>query len=351
MVNPASKPSLSFPCLVLAAALVSILSQSCGLNASGDVCTTCGGADGAPDTTRRPTLDGSITHGDTGTSVHHDGGVPPIDSGHDGSVSARDATPPTDAPRDTGTRRDTGTPDTGVDTGSGACTESCPIGSSCTTSPPCCSGYCNGTVCARTGTAGTCCTDADCLSGFCAPNKTCGPPACAPMNGCPVGNFCDNGGAGNGQCCSNVCTSNTCAPLASSTPGAMGAWCCSGTDCLSGNCGAGSKCGPPACAMTFDKCTVGHYCDNSMGMGNGECCSNVCTSNACAAPAATPIMVPGACCDSTECCTDNCSGDACQKSNDGAHCCKNGDCNSGHCSSDSAPAGTIGNCFTPGGGH
>jgi hypothetical protein len=118
----------------------------------------------------------------------------------------------------------------------------CQPQSFCDNGGDCCSNMCTSSVCqpvaALSGMGGMCCGNSDCASANCMPNSSCGPPLCGAGGECPAGNFCDNGGMGNMECCSGTCSNNQCAMSS------VGGKCCGDSDCASGDCASNTCVNP-----------------------------------------------------------------------------------------------------------
>ena len=175
----------------------------------------------------------------------------------------------TDGGSNGGTGSDGGsTTDGGSDGGSGTGSDggtvaACVLpGASCVSGKPCCSGVCDGTVCADANfcqaNGESCRTDTDCCLNNCV-NGTCSDRLCTD-----VGQSCTSGS----ECCTGTCTGGTCANLAGGTCKVVGQSCGAGSECCSTNCQSGF------CAKAYYCQPVGDVCRS-----NDECCGHACTAN------------------------------------------------------------------------
>lgn len=204
---------------------------------------------------------------------------------------------------------DLGDADDPVDAGGG--NECLKLGASCGSAGDCCSGICQGEVCATpacTSDDKACTTDTDCCSGRCEEGS------CAPLNSSckTLGNACSS----SAECCSGRCADdNTCQP--SSFCGQQGDACSTGADCCGGICNvdAGTKgtCAKPPSGSANCKLVDGELCsggvitDGGIPDCGGECCSRACapwgpTGVFICQPASGCRMTGGVCTKDSDCC-------------------------------------------------
>jgi len=167
-----------------------------------------------------------------------------------GSVS-----PPGNGPGNVGGGNDGG-PDGGP-------TPACLVtGAGCASGVPCCSGVCDGTVCAVPSVCQangqSCSTDTDCCLNSCV-NGTCSNKVCRDVN-----QTCSSGN----DCCTGTCDAGVCATLPGGSCNVLGQSCSSGSQCCSTNCQSGF------CSKAYSCQAVGDICRS-----NDECCGHACTVN------------------------------------------------------------------------
>jgi len=157
-----------------------------------------------------------------------------------------------------------GGPDGGSGNGSdGGSVLACVLpGASCVSGMPCCSGICDGTVCAVAefcqANGQSCTTNTDCCLNSCV-NGTCSDQICKD-----VGKSCGTGQ----ECCTGTCTGGTCATLPGGSCNVIGQTCSTGSDCCSTNCQGGF------CARAYSCQAVDDICRS-----DDECCGHACSAN------------------------------------------------------------------------
>jgi len=255
-----------------------------------------------------------------------------------------------------------GGPDGGSGNGSdGGSVLACVLpGASCVSGMPCCSGICDGTVCAVAefcqANGQSCTTNTDCCLNSCV-NGTCSDQICKD-----VGKSCGTGQ----ECCTGTCTGGTCATLPGGSCNVIGQTCSTGSDCCSTNCQGGFCARAYSCQAVDDICRsddecCGHACSANDG-GVGHCLEVTGGGGGNCTQAGEPCSNGSNCC--SRFCTDPGSGvTVCQAAEgcrltgtwctDTASCCGGGDptsqveCNSGTCDNGNAcaPSGNI--CGAP----
>ena len=127
---------------------------------------------------------------------------------------------------------------------------------------PCCSGVCDGTVCAAPSfcqaNGGSCSSDTDCCLNSCV-NGTCSDQICKD-----VGQSCSSGN----DCCTGTCSQGTCASLAGGSCKVLGQTCSGDSQCCSTNCQSGF------CAKAYYCQPVGDVC-----WSNDDCCGHACSAS------------------------------------------------------------------------